>query len=87
MEDVVIKDNLRAAGLYVPLYDKGDVLANSDGRKVTIVYICEDQYRMKVEGEELDEYEFCEHVDYWYCPVKSLKEHEEEAMTKIQNHA
>ena len=38
---------------------------------------------MKVEGEELDEYEFCEHVDYWYCPVKSLKEHEEEVMKKI----
>ena len=35
------------------------------------------------EDKELDEYEFCEHVDYWYCPVKSLKEHEEEVMKKI----
>lgn len=77
------RDYLRENGQYVPLYDKGDVLANFDGRKVTIVYICGDQYRMKVEGEELDEYEFCEHVDYWYCPVKSLKEHEEEVMKKI----
>ena len=81
------RDYLRENGQYVPLYDEGDVLSNSDGRKVTIVYICGDQYRMKVEDEELDEYEFCEHVDYWYCPVKSLKEHEEEAMSKIQIHA
>lgn len=79
------RDYLRENGQYVPLYDKGDVLANSDGRKVTIVYICGDQYRMKVEGEELDNYEFCEHVDYWYCPVKSLKEHEEEVMKKIHS--
>jgi hypothetical protein len=78
------KEYLRENGQYVPLYDSGDVLFNSDGTKVTIVYICVDQYRMKVEGEELDRYEFCEHVDYWFCPVKSLKEHEKEVINKIQ---
>lgn len=38
---------------------------------------------MKVEGEELDEYEFCEHVDYWYCPVRSLDEYSKELEKKI----
>ena len=79
------RDNLRTNGLYVPLYDEGDVLVNSDGTKVTIVYICGDQYRMEVEGEVLDIYEYCEHVDYWYCPARSLKEHEKEIMKKIQS--
>lgn len=56
---------------YHSLYESGDVLISHDGpygKEISIETIVADQYKFSVPGEELPFYEFCDVIDYWYCP-------------------
>jgi len=62
-------------GFYDPLYEKGDILVNCEGHKITILDIVGDQYAYSDKTSEINpRYEFCNVIDYWYTTAKTYSD-------------